>query len=220
MPKETFFNLPQEKRAIICREAIAEFAAHPFNQASINRIVARAGIAKGSFYQYFADKKDLFRYLMQLAAEKKMEYIAPVMQNADEQDFFSLLRELYLAGIRFASENPEFAEIGKRFMESKGSPLYEEIIASNLPAAYEFFETLLEKAIQRCEVRADIDVHLLAYLIVSLNTQIMEYYNEHVSRDFDEGMMATVEQFIDFLRRGIAAPADAIPPSENISPAP
>lgn len=203
MPKETFFNLPEEKRIAIFQEAIAEFAAHPFNQASINRIVARSGIAKGSFYQYFADKKDLFLYLMQLAGEKKLEYLAPIMQNTDRQDFFSLLRALYVAGIRFAREHPEFAEISKRFIESKGTPLYEEVIASNMPTAYEFFETLLQQAIKRGEVRADVNVEMFAYLIASLNTLVLEYYSEHVAQDYDESMMATVDQFIDFLRRGI-----------------
>jgi AcrR family transcriptional regulator len=209
MPKETFFNLPEAKRRAICQEAIAEFAAHPFNQASINRIVARSDIAKGSFYQYFADKKDLFLYLMQLAGEKKLEYLAPVLQNSEQQDFFSLLRALYVAGIRFAKEHPDFAEISKRFMESKGTPLYEEIIAGNMPTASKFFETLLQRALARGEVRSDIDVEMFAYLIASLNTLVLEYYSEHVAQDYDESMMATVDQFIDFLRRGIGAGPDA-----------
>lgn len=214
MPKETFFNLPPEKRATICQEAIVEFAAHSFNQASVNRIVARAGIAKGSFYQYFADKKDLFLYLMQLAGEKKLEYMAPVMQQTDQHDFFSLLRELYVAGIRFARKHPEFAEISKRFMESKGTPLYEEVITTNMPTAYEFFESLLQQAIDRGDVRADIDVKMFAYLIASLNTLVLEYYSERVAQDYDEKMLTTVDKFIDFLRNGIGAHQATMPPSQ------
>ena len=53
MPKDTFFNLPEDKRALICKVALEEFGEYTFDQASINRIVAKAGIAKGSFYQYF-----------------------------------------------------------------------------------------------------------------------------------------------------------------------
>ena len=68
MPKETFFNLPEDKRTLICQVAIDEFAAHSFDRVSINRIVARSGIAKGSFYQYFENKHDLFLYLLQLIA--------------------------------------------------------------------------------------------------------------------------------------------------------
>ena len=74
MPKDTFFNLPEDKRTLICDVAIDEFAEYPFDQASINRIVAKSGIAKGSFYQYFEDKKDLFLHIMQLIAEEKINY--------------------------------------------------------------------------------------------------------------------------------------------------
>jgi AcrR family transcriptional regulator len=36
-----------------------------FSEASINQIVRRAGIPRGSFYQYFEDKNDLFICLME-----------------------------------------------------------------------------------------------------------------------------------------------------------
>jgi hypothetical protein len=89
-------------------------------------------------------------------------------------------------------------------MESKGTPLYEEVIEANMPTALEFFETLLQNAITRGEVRADIDVKMFAYLIASMNTLILEYYTEHVASDYDEKMLASVDQFIDFLQNGIA----------------
>ncbi len=56
MPRPTFFNLPAEKQEQVFRAAVEEFATHPYGAAAVNRIVARAGIAKGSFYQYLEDK--------------------------------------------------------------------------------------------------------------------------------------------------------------------
>ena len=123
MPKDTFFNLPEDKRELICKVAIAEFAEHPFDQASVNRIVAKAGIAKGSFYQYFEDKADLFLYLARLAGEAKAEYISPVMRNPEEHDFFTLLRALYASGIQFAAEHPEYAAISQSLLEEKDGSL-------------------------------------------------------------------------------------------------
>jgi hypothetical protein len=55
---QTFSNLPEEKRQRILRIAIDEFADNDYDSASVSRIVARAGIAKGSFYQCFVDKDD------------------------------------------------------------------------------------------------------------------------------------------------------------------
>ena len=81
MPKETFQNLPEGKRQLIEKEAIHEFAVFGYDKASINRIVEQCQIAKGSFYQYFDDKKDLFLHLIARVNEKKLEYISPVFQN-------------------------------------------------------------------------------------------------------------------------------------------
>ena len=58
MPKQTFFNLPEDKRENLINIAIEEFAENDYQTASISRIVANAGIAKGSFYQYFENKED------------------------------------------------------------------------------------------------------------------------------------------------------------------
>ncbi|MBK7920673.1 MAG: TetR/AcrR family transcriptional regulator [Chloroflexi bacterium] len=77
MPKDTFFNLPEDKRALICKVAVAEFAKHRFDKASINRIVAQSGIAKGSFYQYFEDKRIYFSTSYSWSAKKNSTTCPP-----------------------------------------------------------------------------------------------------------------------------------------------
>ena len=64
MPTNTFFNLPAEKKHKILKAANKEFARVPLEQASIKNIVEDAEIARGSFYQYFENKQDLFEYIM------------------------------------------------------------------------------------------------------------------------------------------------------------
>ena len=64
MPSSTFLNLPAEKQEKLLEAATREFSNRPFNEASINHIIKEAGIPRGSFYMYFTDKEDLFRYLV------------------------------------------------------------------------------------------------------------------------------------------------------------
>ena len=64
MPTNTFFNLPAEKKHKILKAANKEIARVPLEQASIKNIVEDAEIARGSFYQYFENKQDLFEYIM------------------------------------------------------------------------------------------------------------------------------------------------------------
>ena len=64
MPSETFLRLPEEKRTRLVDAAWEEVLRVPFEEMFINKIILRARIPRGSFYQYFTDKKDLFFYLL------------------------------------------------------------------------------------------------------------------------------------------------------------
>ncbi len=65
MCTETFLRLPEEKRRRFLDAAWEEFTHARFVDVSINQIVRRAGIPRGSFYQYFTDKDDLLLYLLE-----------------------------------------------------------------------------------------------------------------------------------------------------------
>jgi AcrR family transcriptional regulator len=65
-----------------------EFSENDYANVSISRIVARAGIAKGSFYQYFENKEDLYGYLVDVIAETKTKIFSldhPDPHHADEK---------------------------------------------------------------------------------------------------------------------------------------
>ncbi len=64
MPKETFLKLSNEKQQKVINSAKKEFARVPVQEASIKNIVEEAGIARGSFYQYFESKEDLLIYII------------------------------------------------------------------------------------------------------------------------------------------------------------
>ncbi|AEV94938.1 TetR family transcriptional regulator [Pediococcus claussenii] len=73
MPTKTFFNLTQEKRDRILKAAEKEFARVPLYKASISNIVKTAKIPRGSFYQYFEDKEDLYGFYFRLILESLQE---------------------------------------------------------------------------------------------------------------------------------------------------
>ena len=70
MPTTTFFNLPPPKRERLLRAAVSEFVQKPFNEVSINRIIHVAEIPRGSFYQYFENKMDLFQHILDYFGEQ------------------------------------------------------------------------------------------------------------------------------------------------------
>ena len=71
MPKQRFFNLPDEKREYIIDAAYDVFIDMDYKDVDIRTITKTANISIGSFYQYFYDKDDLYLYLMS-SIEKKI----------------------------------------------------------------------------------------------------------------------------------------------------
>ncbi len=63
--KQAFFHLSPEKQETILGAALAEFGANDFSAASLDRIVAAAGISKGGLYEYIASKEELYLYCME-----------------------------------------------------------------------------------------------------------------------------------------------------------
>ena len=210
MPKETFFNLQDKKREVIENAAIDEFAQHGYDNASINRIVSAAGIAKGSFYQYFEDKKDVFIHLINTTAQKKIKYISPILTSGAQLSFFEMIREMWISGLRFANDNIKLAKIANEVFKNQHRGLYSEILSSNEPLAIDFYKQMIETAIKKGELRDDIDIEYVSYTITALSISSVEYYfakirNENMHfTSLDDDMLDTVELFLDLMKNGIA----------------
>lgn len=64
MAANLFVELPSEKQERIIRVAISEFAKYGYVNSSTNRIVKNSGISKGSLFQYFQNKEELYFYIL------------------------------------------------------------------------------------------------------------------------------------------------------------
>ncbi|RSD28466.1 TetR/AcrR family transcriptional regulator [Mesobacillus subterraneus] len=93
MPKQTFFNLSEQKRKTLIESAEIEFTRVPFFEASIANIVKTAGISRGSFYQYFQDKDDLYFYLLEVKLKKAKIYFSGFLEK-HQGDLIEALIEL------------------------------------------------------------------------------------------------------------------------------
>lgn len=82
MPKETFFNLSEEKRQRIVEATYDAFIAKPYEDVAILDITTRAQIPVGSFYRYFQDKDDLYLHLF-----SKLEFRILDILNEKYSDF-------------------------------------------------------------------------------------------------------------------------------------
>jgi AcrR family transcriptional regulator len=182
MPFPTFFNLPEEKRQKILECAINEFAQNDYDSASISRIVANANIAKGSLYQYFADKSDLHRYLLELASAKKAEMLSATRSPESGMALFDTLHWLFREMANFEVQYPRLAKIGYRAIYGK-SPLPEDIVTKARQSTTQYFFELLEQGKKRGEIRSEVDSTAAAFIFSAALTQLGSYLTARAGID-------------------------------------
>jgi AcrR family transcriptional regulator len=106
VPKQTFFNLQQDKRKKLIESAEIEFTRVPLFEASIANIIKMAGISRGSFYQYFEDKDDLYFYLLEAKLNKvKITFIGFLEKH--QGDLIEALMEMYFYFLTTLSDEEE-----------------------------------------------------------------------------------------------------------------
>ena len=89
MIKKTFYNLPEEKRQRVTEAIVDEFANVEDDKVSINRIVQKANISRGSFYQYFDDKLDLVEVLIRSYLNMVIDDLRRAIISSDGDIFYT-----------------------------------------------------------------------------------------------------------------------------------
>ena len=94
MATDTFLRLPREKQERFLRAAWNEFTSCPYESVSINRIIQAAQVSRGSFYQYFSGKHDLFIYLLKNLIDTASRLFLAQM-TVHQDDIFEAILGMY-----------------------------------------------------------------------------------------------------------------------------
>jgi TetR/AcrR family transcriptional regulator len=214
MPKQTFFNLPDEKRQHILNTAIDEFADNDFGDVSISRIVERAGIAKGSFYQYFEDKEDLHGYLLDLFTAKKIEMLSIDHPDPQHVGIFAYLRWLIEGAVALELAYPKLVRIVYRSLNHAS---IDEITARYRQESQAFYRSLVALGKAQGDIDPDVDEELAAYFFESMFTSMGKYVAQYLNVHLDSSwrgeqpyleipeIKRIYEQAIHFLEQGMGA---------------
>lgn len=182
MPKQTFLNLPEEKRNTIINAAIDEFAEYGLENASTNRIVANSGIAKGSFYQYFDDKQDVFMYLLTVLENEKMEFFKGKHPPSNHMDTFQYFRWMIKTGMEFNSAYPRITQAVSRVLLSEGL-YYGKTFEDQRQKGNQAIRMMIEQAIKSGEVDPSVDIELAVMVMETWSNAIGTYiFNEGIKQ--------------------------------------
>lgn len=213
VPRNTFNKLESDKKQRILDSAIDEFASHGFRQASMNRLVQRLGIAKGSIFQYFGTKEGLFGVIFDHAVELVRRSLRQVKQETAEADFFERIGQSILAGIRFIKAHPRVYRIYLKMIFQEDFPLRSEFLQQVHLFSAEYLEPLVAAGIARGELRPDLDVKMSVFFLDALMDRFLQAYcvsfldaGAGLYQAGEEDVARRIEAFIDLLRQGMENP--------------
>ncbi|MEN6348668.1 MAG: TetR/AcrR family transcriptional regulator [Syntrophomonas sp.] len=163
MPKDTFNNLGREKQLKIFDAAVKEFSSKRFSEASINQIIKTAEIPRGSFYQYFENKEDIYLYMMERIGEEKRE-IARHSDDIDKDaDFFEICLQTTRATFEWAQHHPRYLRISM-YMEIDDSEFITSLRTSFINELVKFIDRDKERGL----IKQDTDSCLVAEMVYTL----------------------------------------------------
>ncbi|MBU1040472.1 MAG: TetR/AcrR family transcriptional regulator [Proteobacteria bacterium] len=161
----TFSNLDPQKQRRVLDESYREFAERGYNQASINRIVGRLDIAKGSLFQYFGSKEGLFKHLFRRAVDEIKTPLRAIRDADTAEAFPQRLKRVFAASAAFAKAHPFLWGIYRRMLTQEDFPLRATLLSEVRAEALTFFRELIELGQQQGFVRAELDPATAAFII-------------------------------------------------------
>jgi AcrR family transcriptional regulator len=198
MPRETFRNLPDEKRERVTRAAIAEFASHDYADANLDRIAGAASVPKGSLYQYFHDKEDCYRYTVATALERAAALFERSLARRRPRDCFDLFRRslLFVADLRESERDLALIYARAGFLSDPSGAALPKI----LELAGTFHERFLAWGIADGLIDPSVDPEAAAFLIDALSTR---FHSRLLVGDPQHGLRAAHRRRINHFARNL-----------------
>lgn len=92
-----FYSLPETKRQSIINAGFQVFSQNSYKKAPMQEIADQAGISKSLLFHYFQNKKELYLFLWDYAANLTMQYLKEYKCYEPDDLFEMMEREMYLA---------------------------------------------------------------------------------------------------------------------------
>ncbi|HFD7994868.1 TPA: TetR/AcrR family transcriptional regulator [Streptococcus pyogenes] len=150
-----FNNLKPEKQKQIINAAIKEFVRNGFEKASTNEIVKRANISKGSLFNYFNSKKDLYLYLIEYSSKAIVNLNEEI--DLSETDLFKRIERVALQKFYVQQKYPQAFEFLASTKQEESVEV-KDIIKQRLNPIYNQAINKLYKDIDYSKFREGVDI--------------------------------------------------------------
>lgn len=154
-----------ETRKKLLFAAADEFAQNGLQAANINRISLAAGLAKGTVYNYFASKEELFYAVVEEACRLAVSDAKEDPQGTTRERLLALIA----SDIAWFERHPAFARVFLRESLDPDPETHARVMAAAAPFVMRVTQ-VLEEGVARGEITAERPPGLLAMTLVGLDT--------------------------------------------------
>ncbi len=188
MPKDTLDKIKPAKREKLLSEAAKLFAQRGYNQADMAELASRAGVAKGSLYNYFESKQELYLYVCRDGLARSRQAVYGGLDP--EWDLLRQLTHIFAQGAAFARTHPEYLILYLNVSSAGLEPLAEQLSLEVEKYTADHLKAVLKRDLARGLVRSDLRINQAAFWINSL---YIVFLSSLVSRHFQIRMKEYLE---------------------------
>ncbi len=182
------------------QSALDAFSVLSFGEASLNDIIKKAKLNKGSFYYRFYDKMDLYLSLISLIGDEKQKMIEGWDYDRENTDTFSMLKMQINLGLKFAQQSPQYNALWKRLL-SEDRAVRAVIDEEFGEVTNSHVLNLVNYAKEKGDFRADIPTPLLVNVLGSILNGLDAAL---CSSQSEQEIEALAEETIEIIRDGLS----------------
>lgn len=180
--------------------ALDLFSQNSYKEASLNTILQKVGIHKGSFYYRFYDKMDLYLSLLHWVGLQKMKILTSYAASAPpSQDFFSVFKTQARLGLQFARMDKRYSGLWRRLL------IEEQDVRGVIAAVFgemsnDYISVLIESSKKNGSIRSDVSTRSLAVMI----SLMLERIDLLIPPDSDdEIILSEIDKILCVLQKGV-----------------
>lgn len=189
---------------------IRAFASHPFADANLDRIARAARVPKGSLYQYFADKDDLYAYAVDSGMAEAKAMFDEAMRRRPPRDAFDLYLRALVFPLTLRRQQPALARLYAR--SALAAPPGRSAAPRQHNTAFQahFFGW----GLQAKAIAPDLDREAAGFLLDAVSNRLHTILLDdgdpttRKARTADASAMALATKVVDLLRRAFAPGTD------------
>jgi AcrR family transcriptional regulator len=190
----------REKRRLILRAAITDFARSGYHTSRVADVAKEAGVAYGLVYHYFGSKEDLLDTMFRRTWARMLEAVEEVEQEgAPAKEQLAAVARIVLGAWRL---DPDLVRV--LVLEVARSPqLVREV--DEISHAFRALERIVTQGQERGELRRDVDPKLAAWVLYGALEEILTgWVFDRLPADAEDVDRAA-ETVVSMLTDGLAA---------------